>query len=353
MSDYTPQINGSQSGKTIVWIPCGGRGEPSSRLRVYEVADALERRYAVKNVFPPFQISSYPHAVVAQKICDRRLFPTLKQMKQNHCRCLYDICDPIWMQEEVNKQRNWDVNEMVALADEIIAPTTSMEKALKARYPSCRCRVIADSINTAAMEFQAPKKHVKKETLVVGWIGTALNMEHLSMVAEPLKQLNKLHPLKFRLITASHNGMIRALPEVPVEFIPWTIENHLQHLAECDIMVIPMPITDWTVTKSPNRLQLCWALGIPAVFSPIPSYIELAAGHERLARIARNHEEWVNHLTTLLQPEERNSIGAEAHSLIIKEHSLKARLPLWSDAILCSEACSAAHAAAEDRSGVT
>ena len=320
--------------KTIVWIPAGDRSTPSSRLRVYDVAEALEQQYGVKNIFPPFQLASCPRAVFVQKVCDRSLFPMLKQLKEKNCRCLYDLCDPIWLQTEVNRRRNWSVDEMVAIADEIITPTTAMAKAVTSRYKNCKCRVIADSIAMHAPEFRAPKKHIKKERLMIGWIGTALNMVHLPMIAEPLKRLNALHPIVLRLITASHNGMIPALPEIPVEFIPWSLHDHLRYLSECDIIVIPMSITEGTATKSQNRLQLAWALGIPAVFSPIESYLELVVGQAHLGKIAETPEEWAVHLLNLVSPEERNAIGREAHALILKEHSLAVRLPLWADAVL-------------------
>jgi glycosyltransferase involved in cell wall biosynthesis len=323
--------------RTIAWIPCGDRNNPGSRLRVFDVADALEKRHTVTSVLPPFQLTERPDCVVLQKACDRNALAFLEQVKSAGSRCLYDLCDPIWLQQDINRQRGWDVDKAIGLADEVITPTVTMSSEIKLRYPHAKCRCIPDAVDMNAPQFRLAKGHAENTLLRIGWIGTALNMEHLHMVAGALRELNRSRPLVFRLITAAHQGMIPALPDIPVEFVPWTIDGYAGRVAECDVMVIPMPLNDWTRGKSANRLQLCLALGVPAVVSPLPSFLELLDGHGELAYVARSGDEWMERLSTLLHPNLRNRVGAVGRAFIRAEHSMERRIESW-EAVLAGEA---------------
>ncbi|HBA83584.1 MAG TPA: hypothetical protein DCZ95_05765 [Verrucomicrobia bacterium] len=319
---------------TLVWIPQGDRANPSSRLRVFEVADALAKKYSVLNVFPPAQITAPPEALVVQKVCTQEAISLVRQFKTSQCKCFYDLCDPIWMQDDVNRQRGWDVDGMIRAVHEVIVPTAGMQQAVARKYPQVQVRMIPDAVDLNDPALASVKAHSKKDFLRIGWIGTALNMEHLPIILGPLQKLNRTQPLILRLVTASYQKMIPALPGIPVEFFPWSLENYARDLLECDVILIPMPVNEWTAAKSANRLQLCWALGLPAIFSPLPSYMEMADAHRDLAFVATSDEEWLGQLIKLMDPDLRNHIGHQAREVVAREYSLEGRLPLWADALL-------------------
>ena len=237
------------------------------------------------------------------------------------------------LQEEVNRQRGWDVEKAIGLADEVPTPTSVMFSEIVRRHPKAQCRCIPDAVEMNAPQFKEARKPVDYPLLRIGWIGPALNMEHLHLAAGALRKLNRSRPLVFRLITAAHQGMIPALPDIPVEFVPWTINGYAGRIAECDIMVIPMPVNEWTRGKSPNRLELCLALGVPAVVSPLPSFLELLDGHGEIAFVAGSEQEWLEYLMILLDPDLRNKVGGVGHELIQRKHSMDRWIRTWEMAL--------------------
>ncbi|MBI3986128.1 MAG: hypothetical protein HY343_04375 [Lentisphaerae bacterium] len=319
---------------TLVWVTNGDRTNPAARLRGFEVADALKRTHGVDSLFAPFVLKAPPAALVFQKVCDERAVLLARQMKATPCRVLYDLCDPIWMQVDENRQRGWRVDEMIAAVHHVIVPTSGMADAVRRRYPTVSVVRIPDALDLRQPELRPRSVHANAGVLRVGWIGTALNMEHLSMAAPALQALHQEQPLVLRLITAPHQGMIPALPGFPVEFIPWEPGAWAERLRECDIAAIPMPVTEWTRTKSPNRLQLCLALGVPAVVSPLPAYLELLSGHDAVAFVAATPDEWPVQLRRLLDPGVRNAVALEGRRVIQAHYSLEQTLGLWFKALV-------------------
>ena len=315
--------------KLIAWIPIGGRTDPASRLRVFEVADALRERYAVDNLFAPFVLKRAPDVLVIQKACDARTLGLVRQLAKTPCRVCYDLCDPIWLQADENLMRGWNVEAMLAAAHRIVVPTTAMAEAVRRQYPKADIRQIPDAINTDDPILRPRTAHEHTRPMRIGWIGTTLNMEHLPMLVPMLAELQRTHPLVLRLITAAHMGMIPDLPGFPVEFIPWEITTYADRVRECDLALLPMPVTEWTRTKSPNRLLLCMALGVPAVVSPIPSNLEALTGDTPPAFVAHHPGDWLALAQRLMDPDLRNRLARQGLELVARNHSLKQTIPLW------------------------
>ena len=193
---------------------------------------------------------------------------------------------------EVNGQRQWDVDALIALADCITVPTAQMADDVLTQWPACSVVDIPDriiSLSSGCAESAVPTQHTP---LRIGWFGTSLNMEHIPLVADALSRLHQQQALVLRLITRPHQGMVSVVPDVPCEYIPWTLAGHEDAMRECDMMVLPMMDRPNTRTKSSNRLQLCLALGIPVIASPLASYRNFVQGNEHLVTFATTSDEW-------------------------------------------------------------
>ena len=300
----------------------GGRSEPSSRLRAFEVAEVLKARYGITSAFPPFEFAAKPKTIVLQKKCDSLALALASRLKNDGCRVVYDLCDPIWMQPELKSLRGWDVDRAIELAHLVVVPSKTLREALLERYPNTSCAVIEDAVNLADFDHISPIRS-SNQLLRIGFIGTALNMVHLAEVAPALEYLSKKMRLVLRVISAAGMDM----PKMPVEtdFVEWRLDSFARDLAECDIAVLPMRINNWNCCKSPNRLQLCFALGIPTIFSPIPSWLELTESYKSLQCCAISADDWKLEFETLLDPSIRRDMGKLSRSLVALKHTFEIR----------------------------
>ncbi|MBN1670922.1 MAG: hypothetical protein JXR37_07810 [Kiritimatiellae bacterium] len=319
--------------KEVAWIPMGGRESPGTRLRVLEIAEALGARFGVRSLFPQLRLTAVPDALFVEKVCDPNVLGLAGRLRGTTCRTFLDLCDPIWQQEAANRQRHWDVDRAVAEFDCVTVPTPFLQRGVQARYPGVRCWVLPDSVDVAGLGLPALKQHEERDLLRIGWIGTSLNMLHLKMVVPALQELSRERACCLRLITRDLEGFVPALPHIAVEYVPWTVESYAARLFECDLAVIPVPLTRWTSGKSPNRLQLCLAAGIPAVVSPLPSYVAMLAGHEDIAFIARHDADWLTHLRCLSDAAVRNAVARQGRELVRREHSRAGVLGLWREVL--------------------
>ena len=198
---------------------------------MFDVAAVLERNGVTRNVFPPFRFAEPPACVVIEKMCDRNSLTFFEQAKQAGSRYLYDLCDPIRLQEEANRRRGRDVEKAIGLADEILPPPTSVllseivRRHLKAKY-----RCIPDAVEMNAPQFKEARKHVDNPLLRIGWIGTALNMEHLHLAAGALRQSNRSRPLsnpsKRAYGNEYANGEVAGFDAQPKD---WSVSNRILH----------------------------------------------------------------------------------------------------------------------------
>jgi len=317
--------------RQVVWITAGDRVNPSSRLRAYDVAAALRRQFGVISHFPPFHLAACPDALVLQKECGAPALQLARRVRAAGGRVLFDVCDPLWLQAAVNRERGWDVDAAMSLADEVIVPTPAMRRAVAAAYPAAECRVIADAVTITS---PVPKAHVARVPFCVGWFGTFFNLPHLESVIPALEQLGARHPVRLRIIGPPPRGPLPGAGRVPVEFVPWTLETYEAALLGCDTVVLPMPLDAWNFTKSPNRLQLCLGLGLPAVISPVPAWVDLLRDCPELAFVATEPADWLAHLERLTDARLRARLGAAGARWIAAEHTMERRAGEWWMALL-------------------
>jgi hypothetical protein len=322
--------------RTIVWLPLGDERVPSSRLRSLAVARQLAQDGISHNVFPPFELNEAPAALFVEKKCGPQTLEIVRALRSHGTRIVYDLCDPIWLQDDVNRQREWDVKAMVGLANRVTVPTIQMKQDLEDKFPDAEAIVIPDVLEFAEDELGLALKAGENECFRIGWTGTSLNMEHIPPVAGVITAVSKKADTIFRLVTQAHQGLITAVPFVKTEYFPWSLETYKGHLSACDCMIIPMAIRETTRTKSSNRLQLCLGLGLPVIASPLPSYVDLMQEHPGLVSFAETPGEWEAAMVDMLDRQYRQAC-AERGVVFAREYCCFERvLPLWRDVLLGS-----------------
>lgn len=95
---------------------------------------------------------------------------------------------------------------------------------------------------------------------IIVWIGSPSTVQYLMELTEPLIALAKLRPFTLRVI-----GGVIAIPDVDVDYLPWTEETEATLIAECDIGIMPLKNTLWEQGKCAYKLIQYMACGLPTV----------------------------------------------------------------------------------------
>ena len=85
--------------------------------------------------------------------------------------------------------------------------------------------------------------------LILGWTGTAANIEYLEVLREPLRQLAREFSIELRVIAESDRPFRELGFErdgIATRFVRWSDETEIADLRAFDVGLMPMPDTEWT-----------------------------------------------------------------------------------------------------------
>jgi hypothetical protein len=150
---------------------------------------------------------------------------------------------------------------------------------------------IASSVNN--LEFSIPISEKK----YIFWEGYGYTIKHFETVSQPLDEFMFENSWGMYMVTvdsfAKWGGFIgkvktkkvvkRLFPLswANIEIIPWNLKNVVTYANKSDIALIPINLRDaFGTLKSENKLLSMWTLGLPTLFSRIPSYTRVASEAE-------------------------------------------------------------------------
>ncbi len=164
----------------------------------------------------------------------------------------------------------------------------------------------------------------RERTTILGWTGTAANIEFLKQVEQPLNDLAKRFPIELRIIAESSRPLRQLhLPDVSIRFTTWNEETEIEDLRSFDIGLMPMPDNEWTRYKCGLKILQYMALGIPAVASPVGTNADIIQ-HERNGFLAETDREWVEILSRLIEQRElRVAIATAGRSTVEERFSVR------------------------------
>jgi len=169
----------------------------------------------------------------------------------------------------------------------------------------------------------ATRETVTDAPLRVGWIGSPATVDYVRQLAGPLAALAAKRRVVLRLIGAKVN-----LPNVPIEFVPWTESGEVQAIADLDVGVMPLPDSPWERGKCGYKLVQYLACGVPVVASPVGVNATLVQPGEN-GFLATTDAEWIQALTCLADDEAlRRRLGAQGRALVESRYSLQVAAPI-------------------------
>lgn len=164
----------------------------------------------------------------------------------------------------------------------------------------------------------------KRNTIVIGWIGSPSNHICLQLLIKPLQKLSKLYKnIQFTIIT--NTEFAYTLPQfqgIITEIINWDINRYYEDIQLFDIGVIPLLKDEWFKGKSGGKVFEYMAMAIPIVSTPVGPHqhiiIEGVNGF-----LADNDCEWFDKLRLLIENEElRIKMGAKGREMATSNYSI-------------------------------
>jgi len=103
------------------------------------------------------------------------------------------------------------------------------------------------------------------DKITIGWTGSFSTLIYLNQVIEVLQELEKNYSFDF-IVIADNNPQ---LPLKQFKFLKWRKQTEIEDLLKIDIGIMPLPDSDFERGKCGFKIIQFFALGIPAVASPV------------------------------------------------------------------------------------
>lgn len=301
---------------------------PSSRVRVLNLIPELE-----KNGIQCFAIP-YPRKMLARLrlylqcrnadmvVIQKRLISPINllviRLLSKHLA--FDFDDAIYTKQQsnqvlTNKTRYKKFKNIIRKSDLILAGNRVLAKM--AEPFNKHVAIIPSAVEVRGIP---TKTHATVGNhIVIGWVGTAVNLPYLELLAPTLQRLAKDYPIELRII-CSESIQIQG---INLRFIPWTLESQEQEIAQFDIGIMPLPDSEHAAGKCGYKALQYMAAAVPAVASDVGINNEIIS-HMQDGMLAQRIDDFYPALHYLItQPEERKRLGLAGRARVEQSYSIE------------------------------
>jgi len=245
----------------------------------------------------------------------------------------YHTTDPA-----TNPERNRDIyRDAVLLADVIVVTTPFLLAFYRDELKHPDVRMIRNGVLPAQFRHRTP---IKRRP-VLGWIGgIPWRASDPQQLAAWLPDFLREHDLMFH-----HAGHTRTVRNVGIEYpsfaelvgipadrittSPLVTFAQYPSMFTFDIGLIPLEPVPFNIAKSALKGLEYSMAGVPWVAQDLPEYQLLAL--DGVGRVARSTDDWITHLTELLDWRVRRDDERRNYRAVRERHSVMAREDEWRD----------------------
>ncbi len=243
----------------------------------------------------------------------RKMFNTWDGFWMRHygIRVIFDFDDAIMYSdrkpEQISTIRMRRFGRSVALSHAVIAGNRYLAEHAERYHPTVH--VLPTALNVTAYDHRPPRRDDRIIRLV--WIGSDATLKYLHEIRPALEAVGKRFPhVVLRIVC----NQFFDLESMPVEKRTWSTQTEATDLMTSDIGLAPLPDNPFTRGKCGFKILQYQAAGLPVVASPVGVNADFVK-NGRTGFVARNHSEWVEELTALIDdPELRTALGRSGRS---------------------------------------
>ena len=166
-------------------------------------------------------------------------------------------------------------------------------------------------------------------------MGTTLNLQYFSVIAEALRNVAAKVDFELRLIAPGREPLDDIdLTGVDINVIPWHGPTEVQELQQFDVGLMPLfPDREWDKYKCGLKLIQYMAVGVPGIASPVGVNADIVE-HGRDGFLCRSTAEWEEALLQLLNDANlRQQVGKAARETAANQYSIEANFPRFLTAL--------------------
>lgn len=191
-----------------------------------------------------------------------------------------------------------------------------------ARKHSSRVEVVPTTVDTRRYRVREPHT-ITGGTVTLGWIGSPVTAPYLTSLGPALAALAQRRRVRLKVI----GGSGFSLPGVQVLAVPWHLDTEVAELQSCDIGLMPLDDDAYARGKCGLKILQYFAVGIPAVASPVGVNAELIQDGLN-GFLAGDREAWVARLTQLIDdPTLRQRMGQAGRQRVEQRYALEGTAP--------------------------
>jgi len=235
---------------------------------------------------------------------------------------VFDFDDAIWLHavSAANARFAWLKNvekipRAVRLSHTVLAGNEYL--ANWARRHSNNVHLVPTCVDTNVFR---PAPHDAR-AITIGWSGSASTLAHLKPLLPVLERVKQKYGERIN---------IRVMGDPKFEHAPlklrgemWTPEAELQLLRTMNIGVMPLPDDEWTRGKCGLKGLVSMSMGAATVMSPVGVNTEIVK-HGENGLLARNDDEWFEHLSALIDDAElRSRLGRAGRETVQQRYSVE------------------------------
>jgi glycosyltransferase involved in cell wall biosynthesis len=263
--------------------------------------------------------------VVFQKMMNRRCQAEVEKLQAAGTAVVFDAnvnYYEIWGDYPVGgtkptAEQQRDAIWMTERADWVVADSSYL--ASVARKFTNRVSWIPDNVDLAT--YGGTRRHENRGRLRLAWSGISKKARHLELIGDVLRRLTNIELVLVCDDTAAPE--VRAVGQfAPSKILSFSDSNYARTLADSDLIMSPKYLTSgYEMGHTEYKITLGMAVGLPAVASPQPSYVE-AIGCHGGGFVARTPQEWIDAFSCLAgSPDRRAAMGALAQQTVRERYA--------------------------------
>ncbi|MGH9029340.1 MAG: glycosyltransferase [Acidimicrobiales bacterium] len=340
-----------------------GRLAPSSRFRVIQHVEALERRGIHVRAKPP-RVSKYASLprrwarrplvspAASAGLCvaklavrtpavvrswsgdltwlEREVYPGALTLEPFlHRPVLFDVDDAIWLLSSGHERAASAIARRSAcvvagndyLADWFSSHNSAVERVWTAVDVE-RFRP-DDRRSTAVMSSSAgPATLGPDRRFVIGWTGTGSTLRFLSSIEPAIARFMAQAPDSRLVVMSDFAPSLREVPADRFDFVPWRPDREAKVVASFDVGLMPLGEGKWARGKCSLKMLQYMACAVPSIVSPFGMNAQMLAMAE-VGLAAADQTQWVDALHALYEdPERARAVGVAGRELAERSFSV-------------------------------